>query len=170
MHPLERIESKLQDVGFQRQAGGPLLGNSLDLLQHLLGQCRPLLPALLPPVDAGTDTPAMRRSPAPGRRVSAGETAEATPPPTRTVMLPTARVIRVNPTYRYVILECTVLPTEGEEARVYRKQDMVGTARITSRRHGPFVAAEILEGDPQRGDTVKLKRRVPTESQEEEAP
>lgn len=84
--------------------------------------------------------------------------------------MPAAKVIRVNPRHRYVILECTVLPNEGEEAKVFRGDDEVAAVRMTRNRRGTLVAADILEGTPQPGDAVRLERRIPVAPGQEVRP
>ena len=94
-----------------------------------------------------------------GRRAHASDEVPAEPQIIiRTV--PAASVIRVNPRHGYVILECTVLPNAGEEAKVYRGDDVVAELRVTERRRGSFVAADILRGTPQAGDAVRLERVI----------
>ncbi|MBN1268642.1 MAG: hypothetical protein JXB04_03565 [Kiritimatiellae bacterium] len=92
-----------------------------------------------------------------------GRRAPAEPPPEPQIItrvVPAASVIRVNPEHRYVILECTVLPNAGEEAKVYRGDDVVAELRVTERRRGSFVAADILSGVPRAGDAVRLERVI----------
>jgi hypothetical protein len=79
---------------------------------------------------------------------------------TVTRVVPAAEVLHVNPGYRYVILECTVLPREGEEAKVYRGDRVTAELKVSGYRRGPFVAADIVSGEPQRGDPVRLERIV----------
>jgi len=62
------------------------------------------------------------------------------------------RVVRINPEERYVILECTVLPIEGEVITLYREKRISGKVRTGRQTSGKFIAADILEGDPMTGD------------------
>jgi len=62
------------------------------------------------------------------------------------------RVVRINPEERYVILECTVLPIEGEVITLYRNNRVSGKVRAGRQSSGKFVAADIMEGDPITGD------------------
>lgn len=83
-------------------------------------------------------------------------------------VIPAARVIRVNPRHRYVILECVVLPQAGEKAKVYRGEREVAELRIARQQRGAFAAAEIVEGNPEAGDAVRLERLVPVTGGQEE--
>jgi len=62
------------------------------------------------------------------------------------------QVVRINPEERYVILECTVLPIEGEVITLYRNKRISGKVRAGSQTSGKYVAADILEGEPMTGD------------------
>ncbi|MFH0954378.1 MAG: hypothetical protein V1873_08620 [Verrucomicrobiota bacterium] len=83
--------------------------------------------------------------------------------PAATVMveveIPAGRVMHVNERDGYVILRCESLPSPGEEARVYRGEQRVGRLSITGPGHSLFMAADIIEGAPQIGDTVKMVRK-----------
>ena len=63
-------------------------------------------------------------------------------------------VVRVNSIDDYVIVDCQRLPSDGEEARVYRGQIQVGAIRFSGPSHRPFAAADIVSGRPQSGDLV----------------
>jgi hypothetical protein len=65
------------------------------------------------------------------------------------------RVMHVNTNYSYVILQCGSLPSPGEEAKVYRGNAVVARLDINNSDHFPFVAADVIEGRPQEGDSVK---------------
>jgi hypothetical protein len=80
--------------------------------------------------------------------------------------LPAAHVLRVNQEDNYVLLECTVLPSPGEEAKVYRGQTAVAELVITSRQRGPFVIADKVSGDVQSGDMVKFRCVIARNSEE----
>ena len=71
------------------------------------------------------------------------------------------QVAHVNSKGRYVIIKCEGLPSVGEEAKVYRGEKVVAGLRISNTRRPPFIAADILEGLPEPGDTVKVMRRRP---------
>lgn len=68
------------------------------------------------------------------------------------------RVRHVNPKFRHAIVRCGSLPSEGEEAKVYREGKVVGGLRMSGPAHYPFAAADILVGDPEEGDVVKVVR------------
>ena len=65
------------------------------------------------------------------------------------------RVLHVNTNYNYVILQCGSLPSPGEEAKVFRGNAVVARLKINSSDRFPFVAADVIEGQPQEGDSVK---------------
>jgi hypothetical protein len=65
------------------------------------------------------------------------------------------RVLHVNTNYSYVILQCGSLPSPGEEAKVCRGNAVVARLKINSSDRFPFVAADVIEGQPQEGDSVK---------------
>ncbi len=64
-------------------------------------------------------------------------------------------VIRVNDEFRYVVLQCTILPSIGEEAKVVRDTRTVGRVKVSGPTHLPFTVADILEGTVKAGDEVK---------------
>jgi len=63
-------------------------------------------------------------------------------------------VVLVRPDERYVIVHGEPLPKDGEEARVYRDDVVVGTVRFTGPRRAPFIAADIVQGMIESGDRV----------------
>jgi len=65
------------------------------------------------------------------------------------------RVLHVNTNYNYVILQCGSLPSPGEEAKVCRRDAVVGRVKISGSDRFPFVAADVIDGQPQEGDSVK---------------
>jgi hypothetical protein len=71
------------------------------------------------------------------------------------VELTIGRVLHVNTNYSYVILQCGSLPSPGEEAKVCRGNAVVARLKIDSSDRFPFVAADVIEGQPQEGDSVK---------------
>lgn len=71
--------------------------------------------------------------------------------------LPGAVVEHVNDEDGYVILECTILPSPDEEAKVYRNGNAVGLLRISELRKGPFVVADIVLGKIKEGHEVQFK-------------
>ena len=74
-----------------------------------------------------------------------------------TITLPGAEVVKVNETEKYVILECTLLPSKDKEAKVYRDGHVVGLLRLTDLRQGPFMVADILSGEIKENDEVRFK-------------
>ena len=71
------------------------------------------------------------------------------------VELTIGHVLHVNTNYSYVVLQCGSLPSPGEEAKVCRGNTVVARLRINSSDRFPFVAADVIEGQPQEGDSVK---------------
>ena len=65
------------------------------------------------------------------------------------------RVMQVNPRQGYVILRCAVLPSEGEEVTIVRDEKEVARARVTGPQHPPYFSADVLSGEPHRGDRVR---------------
>ena len=64
-------------------------------------------------------------------------------------------VIRVNDEFRYAVVQCTILPSIGEEAKVVRDGKTVGCVKVSGPTHPPFTVADILEGTVKTGDGVK---------------
>ena len=62
------------------------------------------------------------------------------------------RVVRINTTAGYVILECTVLPIAGEEITLYRDNRAVGRVRIGVQGANNLISADILQGTLMVGD------------------
>jgi hypothetical protein len=71
------------------------------------------------------------------------------------VELTIGRVLHVNTNYNYVILQCGSLPSPDEEAKVCRGDAVVARLKILGTDRFPFVAADVIEGHPQKGDAVK---------------
>ena len=69
------------------------------------------------------------------------------------------RVAHVNRAEGYVILECPLAPAAGRVERLLREGRAVAEVRVTARRQGDYVAAEIRSGEPQVGDVLE-KRTV----------
>jgi hypothetical protein len=78
------------------------------------------------------------------------------PPP---VLLTIGHVLHVNAPRGYVVVQCGSLPSLGEEAKVFRGEQAVARLRISGPSQPPFVTADVLDGEPQAGDTVKVSRR-----------
>ena len=82
---------------------------------------------------------------------------QASPPVVTSVSKAGVRVgevILVRPHERYVIVRGKPLPKDGEEARVFRDDAVVGAVRFAGPRRAPFIAADIVEGMIQSGDRV----------------
>lgn len=94
-------------------------------------------------VGAGCGTPGPKQPEAP---------AVQTPPPPGPSL---GEVIHVNKEMRYVVLQCTALPSPGEEIRVFRGDQTVGRLRVTGPVHDVFVAADVVEGDMRQGDRIR---------------
>jgi hypothetical protein len=83
------------------------------------------------------------------------DTADAAPP----VLMTVGHVLRVNAARGYVVVECGSLPSPGEEARVFRGEQAVARLKLSGPRRPPFVTGDIVEGQPETGDTVKVFRK-----------
>ncbi len=77
------------------------------------------------------------------------------------------RIAQVNRRYNYVIIKCESLPVTGEDAVVYHKDKPVGKLHISGPARPPFVAADILDGRPQKEDAVKVIRTRKAEASAE---
>jgi len=66
-------------------------------------------------------------------------------------------ILRVNEAERLVVVHAAVLPEAGQEATVSGREGEVGRIRFTSVLSPPYMAAEILEGRPRRGDQFQVK-------------
>lgn len=64
------------------------------------------------------------------------------------------QVVRVRGAERYVVIECGWPPPAGTEVALMRGGAEVGRARVTARRRGVFVTAEMLKGEPAVGDAI----------------
>ena len=71
------------------------------------------------------------------------------------IELTIGRVFHVNTNYNYVILQCGSLPSWSEEAKVLRGTSVVARVKINRPDRFPFVAADVLDGRPREGDSVK---------------
>lgn len=73
------------------------------------------------------------------------------------------RVVRVNTQGQFVIVQCERLPSEGETLKLYRGKEPAGRLRATGPFRLPYVAADVLEGAPERGDAVRAEARSAAE-------
>lgn len=69
-------------------------------------------------------------------------------------------VTSVHPDGDFVIIMCPRLPKAEAEAKVYRNGAMVALLKIDPMRRRPYVCADILAGEPRRGDVVKMKGTI----------
>jgi len=83
--------------------------------------------------------------------------------------LPAARITHVNLKDKYVILQCEKLPKPGEDAQIFRGTEQVGIVRFVSSRKGRYIVADIVEGEPQRGDIARYKCIFPPEEKPKKA-
>lgn len=71
------------------------------------------------------------------------------------------QVIHVNERDRFCTVECAVLPSPGEEARVFRKNVVVGRIRFTPPVRFPYMTADVLEGGVAAGDRFEIEAPTP---------
>ena len=86
------------------------------------------------------------------------ELAEDTPPAVATTEVMVGRIVKVDRRYGYVIVRCESLPVTGEDAVVYHQDKPVAKLHLSGPARPPFVAADILDGRPQKEDAVKVIR------------
>lgn len=84
--------------------------------------------------------------------LSCGCRTEKQPGPAPHLVPQHGKVVRINPVERYVILECTVLPIEGEVITLYRDKRISGKVRAGRQTSGRLMSADIIEGEPMAGD------------------
>lgn len=72
---------------------------------------------------------------------------------------PAAKIVYVNtkPNFKFVVLEfsTTEIPSPGSQLTVYRGKERVGTVKLTEPMRPPHITADIIDGNPQRGDEVR---------------
>lgn len=81
------------------------------------------------------------------------------PPPAPGVLTPPApggSIVRVNSRDGYVVAECSLLPSPGEEATVFVGDQPVGRLRFTGRSRMPYAVADLVEGRAQTGDRWRV--------------
>lgn len=68
-----------------------------------------------------------------------------------------AKVVMVNKELKFVVLEFTTsaIPTPGSQMSLYRGADRVATVKATEPMKPPLVTADILDGDPRKGDEIR---------------
>jgi hypothetical protein len=64
-------------------------------------------------------------------------------------------IIHVNRELGYVVVNCTALPSNGEELRVFRGEQPVGLVRVTGPVRDVFAGADIVEGEARQGDRLR---------------
>lgn len=89
-------------------------------------------------------------------------------------VIPAARVVHANAADKYVILMCEKLPQPGEDAQIFRDGKQVGEVRFVSNRKGRYIVADIVSGDPRRGDIARYtclfpQKEAPAEKKKKEA-
>jgi hypothetical protein len=67
------------------------------------------------------------------------------------------KVLRFNAEHAYVVVECAVLPRQGEEATVFRGESPVGRVRFGGKVSFPYATADLLSGSPMVGDRIRSK-------------
>lgn len=67
-------------------------------------------------------------------------------------------VVRVNAAHAYAVVRCASLPFDGEEATVYRDDRIAGRLRFTGPAKPPFAVADVVDGAPEAGDSVRVTR------------
>lgn len=71
--------------------------------------------------------------------------------------LPTAKVVMVNTEMKFVVLEFSTseIPTAGSQITLYRDKARVATVKATDPMKPPLVTADIVDGEPRKGDEVR---------------
>ncbi|MCZ7592318.1 MAG: hypothetical protein M5U15_09265 [Kiritimatiellae bacterium] len=67
-------------------------------------------------------------------------------------------IVRVNSRAGYVVAECSVLPSPGEEATVVRGDQPVGRIRFGEQMRPPYAVADLIEGRALAGDRWRIDR------------
>lgn len=69
----------------------------------------------------------------------------------------TAKVVMVNKEMKFVVLEFTTsaVPTAGSQLSLYRGTERVATIKATEPMKPPLVTADILNGEPRKGDEIR---------------
>lgn len=67
-------------------------------------------------------------------------------------------IVRVNSRAGYVVAECSVLPSPGEEATVIRGNQPVGRIRFSGQMRPPYAVADLIEGRALAGDRWRIDR------------
>ncbi|HBA84772.1 MAG TPA: hypothetical protein DCZ95_11815 [Verrucomicrobia bacterium] len=64
-------------------------------------------------------------------------------------------VVHVNERMGYAIVRCAVLPSTGEEVKIYRNDKEAARLRISGPQRRPYFSADVTSGRPRRGDRVR---------------
>lgn len=69
----------------------------------------------------------------------------------------TAKVVMVNKEMKFVVLEfsSSSIPVAGSQLSLYRAKERVATIKATEPMKPPLVTADILDGEPRKGDEVR---------------
>ena len=80
------------------------------------------------------------------------------PPAVEATEVMVGRIVQVNRRYSYVIVKCESLPALDQDAVVYHKDKPIAKLHLSGPTRPPFVAADTLDGRPQKEDAVKVIR------------
>ena len=89
--------------------------------------------------------------------VLAGGCAAPAPAPDPGRPVPEGEIVSVNEGAGFVVTRVEVLPDAGQEATVFDQGNVVGRIRFTSILRPPYVAADLVEGRPRRGDRFRAE-------------
>ena len=66
-------------------------------------------------------------------------------------------MVKMDPDMKFVVLEffTTEVPTVGSQITLYRGKERVATVKATEPMKPPLVTADILDGEPRKGDEVR---------------
>lgn len=89
------------------------------------------------------------------------------PPDAQEATLPTwiGRVVMVDATHRFALVETSLPPRLAAEARLlaFRDRRVTADLAVTPEKRPPYLAVNILSGMPAMGDTVALDESRPAE-------
>lgn len=94
----------------------------------------------------------------PGAAESGAVELTGVPPAVETTEVMVGRIVKVDRRYSYVIVKCESLPSLDQDAVVYHKDKQIAKLHLSGPTRPPFVAADILDGRPQKEDAVKVIR------------
>lgn len=93
-----------------------------------------------------------------GAFLLAGCATTAPPPVSTGIPRLSGEIVRVNNRAGYVVAECSVLPSPGEEATVMRGNQPVGRIRFSEQMRPPYAVADLIEGRALAGDRWRIDR------------